>query len=322
PTPTDDPRLLDALTSPLPNVRCLAALRIGEIPVLREVAGPRPLAPRPALFVAPLAAALRDADGWTAHAALAALTRFAPPDRVESRAAALVAAPRAQERLLAPFARRLVLALAACDDVAAIEPLRAAVADDGACDDDPAAVRGWALAAYAHAAGRDAIPFLRAQLTDRKAALELRIGAARALGRLGAQEAAPDLAVLARQPAGRLMVAAAAALAQLGDRLGLVVLAAGARDPDPATRAEAESALIAAGSPALPVVLPLLLRPEPAARAAGSHVLGEIGEPEHLPALDGLAHDPEESVRVAAAAAAEAIRSRPVPRPSGAEPPR
>jgi len=88
------------------------------------------------------------------------------------------------------------------------------------------------------------------------------------------------------------------------------VLAAGLRSPNPVERAVAAKELAEAGAQALPHLHHALTDPDPLVRAEAVRAIGRIGRIECLQPLSACLQDPDQSVRLAAAAAVRAIVTR------------
>jgi HEAT repeat protein len=119
--------------------------------------------------------------------------------------------------------------------------------------------------ASAHRA--ELVPVLR-RLVREDPQWEVRASAGRALGRLAARDAVPDLVRALRDPVVDVRVVAAAAIWRL---------------PDPA---------------AVPALIELLGDPDASARQWATLALGVIRDTRAVTPLSGLLHDPEGSVRV------------------------
>jgi len=87
-------------------------------------------------------------------------------------------------------------------------------------------------------------------------------------------------------------------------------LAAGLRSHDPVERAGAAKELVEAGPQALPHLHHALRDPDPLVRSEAARSIGRIGRIECLQPLSACLQDPDQSVRLAAAAAVRAIVTR------------
>jgi HEAT repeat protein len=114
----------------------------------------------------------------------------------------------------------------------------------------------------------------------------VRAAAGRALGRLGAREAVPELVKALSDKSAEVRVVAAAALWRLPDPSAVPVLLERVRDTDKAVREWAALALGVAADPrAVPELVKLLKDPERPVRLAAVRSLGRLNRPEALAPL-------------------------------------
>ncbi len=114
----------------------------------------------------------------------------------------------------------------------------------------------------------------------------VRAAAGRALGRLGAREAVPELIKALSDRASEVRVVAAAALWRLPDPSAVPALLERVRDQDKAVREWTALALgVAADSRAVPELIRLLEDPERPVRLAAVRSLGRVNRPEALKPL-------------------------------------
>lgn len=116
----------------------------------------------------------------------------------------------------------------------------------------------------------------------------VRAAAGRALGRLGAREAIPELIKALNDRSAEVRVVAAAALWRLPDPSAVPVLLEHGRDNDKVVREWVAMALGVAADPrALPELVRLLDDPERAVRLAAVRSIGRVARPEGLRPLVG-----------------------------------
>ena len=172
---------------------------------------------------------------------------------------------------LASYAFALALSLAAPSLVAAQEmsapDYQTAFAALTGADATARATSAETLGRRAASHRADLVPVLR-RLVREDPQWEVRASAGRALGRLAARDAVPDLVRALRDPVVDVRVVAAAAIWRL---------------PDPA---------------AVPALIELLADPDASARQWATLALGVIRDTRAVTPLAGLLHDPESSVRV------------------------
>jgi hypothetical protein len=139
------------------------------------------------------------------------------------------------------------------------------------------------------------------RLASRRSSRRLR--AASTLGDMGSLRAVePLIEVLTGDHDGDARAAAARSLGRLGDEravTGLIEALAHTNVP----RATAANALRAIGAAAVTELHPLVLRPDPAIRAAAIELIGLLGAAGDVEALKPLLADPAPAVRASAAAA-------------------
>ncbi len=173
-----------------------------------------------------------------------------------------------------------------------------------ACLADPeAAVRGAAARSLALVDAEQALRRLPALAGDPEP--PVRLAVADGLGELGVEAALPALERLLCDAAATVRSRAAEAIAQVGTLAAFNALVAALQHPRAAPAAQAE--LVRAGPAAVRVLLAAAHSPAAPMRQAAAETLGQIRSNQALPTLRALTRDPDSGVRLAAAAAVEAI---------------
>ncbi|MFB1483944.1 HEAT repeat domain-containing protein [Corallococcus sp. RDP092CA] len=216
---------------------------------------------------------------------LPALRRLARDEDASWRAAAVEAAGRA-------------------DGEAGLELARGALADESP------KVRIAAVRSLGQRGGKEAAAFLGLALKDEDRGV--RVAAVEAVGAAGAKERSPDLEALVRHGDGALAMLAVRALTKLGT-VGAGVLWDALSHPDAEVVKAALAALTSAEASAdgAALAVSLLGHPRWDVRAAAARVLGGLGRPECLPALEhALAVEQDALARVALSDAVDQLSGR------------
>lgn len=140
----------------------------------------------------------------------------------------------------------------------------------------------------------DVVPILRQHLRE-DAEWRVRASSGRAIGRLAARDAVPDLVRALRDPVVDVRVVAAAALWRLPDPAAVQPLLELLRDQEPAARQWAALALgVIRDRRATRPLITLLRDPEQDVRLDALRSLGRLRDPDALRALEAFARNPEE----------------------------
>ena len=131
--------------------------------------------------------------------------------------------------------------------------------------------------------------------------VEIREGAARALGELGLPRVVPSLCAALKDKEWTVLLTAIEALSALNDPRAVDFLVTVLNDKRPAVPKAASEALVKFGKASLKSVVPLLTHAEPPFRIQAVQILGQIGDHSVLPQIYPLLNDGEWSVREAAA---------------------
>jgi HEAT repeat protein len=153
-----------------------------------------------------------------------------------------------------------------------------------------------ALDALAHIGAAASVPLFKERLADKDP--YLRRAAAEGLGRTGDTSALDSLERMATSDDSAMVrVASAFALQKLGRNYTsrIIDLMSSAK-----VLRQAEDYLLELGPPVINVIVPRLLEPDTAVREALADVLGALGDPSALPALEAAAKDADPSVASAA----------------------
>jgi HEAT repeat protein len=219
-----------------------------------------------------------------AHVTVAALeaVRLARATRFESEAMALL-------HVSSPSVR-----LAALRAVGALPGTRADVALVRALGDRDEVIQSEALELMVERGGSQAVPTLVALLS---AADSLRFRVIRALGRLGATEAAPKLECLYGEAPLHERVEILASLAAIAPRRSVGLLAQALESPERELRRTAATALAdVAGHAELDLLLAMARDDDPAIRNEAARALGRLNTPAGRDTLLLLARDVESAV--------------------------
>jgi len=146
--------------------------------------------------------------------------------------------------------------------------------------------------------GRNVDGLIKA-LTDPE--VEIREGAARALGELGVPRVVPSLCTALKDKEWTVLLTVIEALSTLNDPRAIEHLVTVLNDKRPAVPKAAAEALVKFGKPAIKFVAPLLTHAEVPFRLQAALILGDIGDPSVLPQIVTLISDKEWTVREAAA---------------------
>lgn len=140
----------------------------------------------------------------------------------------------------------------------------------------------------------DVVPILRQHLRE-DPEWRVRASSGRAIGRLAARDAVPDLVRALRDPVVDVRVVAAAALWRLPDPAAVQPLLELLRDQEPAARQWAALALgVIRDRRATRPLITLLRDPEQDVRLDAIRSLGRLRDPDALRALEAFARNPEE----------------------------
>jgi len=129
--------------------------------------------------------------------------------------------------------------------------------------------------------GKPAVPALIEALTS--PSNPVRIAACTALGQIGDPAAVPKLMKHLQDPAFNVRIAACTALGQIGDPSAVPALIASLDDRD--ISEAVTNALVQIGKPAVLALIEALTSPSNRVRRAACTALGEIGDPDAVPAL-------------------------------------
>ncbi|MCB9591610.1 MAG: HEAT repeat domain-containing protein [Sandaracinaceae bacterium] len=142
----------------------------------------------------------------------------------------------------------------------------------------------------------DVLPILREHLRS-DAEWRVRASSGRAIGRLAARDAVPDLVRALRDPVVDVRVVAAAALWRLPDPAAVQPLLELLRDQEPAARQWAALALgVIRDRRATRPLITLLRDPERDVRLDAIRSLGRLRDPDGLRALEAFARNPQEQM--------------------------
>ena len=174
-----------------------------------------------------------------------------------------------------------------------------------------------ALDALARIGAPASTPIFRARLQDKDP--YIRRAAAEGIGRAGDAESAAALEGLSTDESAMVRLAAAFALQKLGrDEVARIVDLMNASKVVP----QAQEYLVELGSGIVPLLVPRLQEPDQVTRAAIADVLGVIGDPATVPALQAAAQDAGTEAATAARRAIARIRASQTKAPAAGAAPR